>query len=43
MKQLVVTAVKYDEDGIEIQFLNDDSSAIVKVCPDYCETFKRVD
>ena len=35
MKQVVETAALYDDNGIEIQFLNEISRGTVKVCP-YC-------
>ena len=42
MKQLVETAVKYDEDGIDIRFLNEVSWGTVKVRPDYYGIFRGV-
>jgi len=37
MEQVVEVAAIYDEDGIEIRFLNDLSWGNVKVCPDRCD------
>ena len=33
MSKLVVKAIEYDENGIEIQFLNNTRKETVKVCP----------
>ena len=37
MKQVVETAAIYDDNGIEIRFLNEISWGTVKVCPDCCD------
>ena len=37
LRGVVVEAVKYDKDGIDIEFLNSTISKTVKVRPCYCE------
>ena len=38
MRGVVKQAIKYDRDGIEIQFLNDPNVSTLKVRLLYCET-----
>lgn len=40
MKQVVEIAAIYDDNGIEIRFLNSPSWDTVKVRPGHCETFR---
>lgn len=42
MKKVVAKAAQYDDDGIEIQFLNNRKRQIVKVRPGSCETAESV-
>lgn len=42
MKKVVHKASEYDDDGIEIQFLNSRNSGIVKVCLGNRETLRGV-
>jgi len=41
MKGVVKTAIEYDEDGIEIQFLNSMRCQVVKVRPGCCHETLR--